>query len=472
MALRFLAPPGDELSETHETRRPRRSARFVYRVRRVTRAHPLDRLRSLRNLRRWRPLAFLGFLGPGLISANAGNDAGGIATYSSVGAQYGYELLWMMLIVTISLAVVQEMAARMGAATGKGLSDLIRERFGVRGAIFAMLTLFIANSLTTISEFVGVAAAMELFGVSKYLSVPVAAVAVWVLVTRGTYGRVEKVFLAMTFAFFAYPIAAFMAHPNWGQVVYHTFVPSFQWNSTYLLLFVGTVGTTITPYMQLYLQSSVAEKGITMSRYGPERADTYFGAIFGDVISIFIIVACAATLFASSGGKGVTINTAAQAAQALAPLLGPAAKYLFAIGLVGASLLAAAVLPLVTSYSISESFGFERGLSHSFREAPVFHGLFTGMLVVGALVAMIPGLPLIQLLIIVQVINGVLLPILLVFILRLVNDRQVMGRYVNGRLNNVVAYGTTGLLTVLCTIMILSIVLPPLGIPFLAANGP
>lgn len=435
--------------------------------------------RRLRDFRRWRksrfagfarPLAFLGFLGPGLIAANAGNDAGGIATYSTVGAQYGYSLLWMMVIVTISMGVVQEMCARMGAATGKGLSDLIRERFGIRGAAFAMLTLLVANSLITVSEFAGIAAASELFGIPKYITVPVAAVGVWLLITRGSYGKVEKIFLFMTFAFFAYPIAAIMARPNWGQVALHTVVPTFpkQHLGTYLLLFVGTVGTTITPYMQLYIQSSVAEKGMDMADYPAERADAYFGAIFGDLISIFIIIATAATVFVASHGVGMPINDAKQAAQALAPFLGRNAVVIFAIGLLGASLLAAAVLPLATSYSICESFGFERGVSFSFREAPIFQGIFTGMLALGALVALIPGLPLIQLMIFVQVVNGVLLPILLVFILRLVNDRSIMGKYVNGRVNNIIAWGTTVVLTTLCAVMIFSIILPLLGIPFLS----
>ena len=435
--------------------------------------------RRLRQFRRWRkvhlarfmrPFAFLGFLGPGLIAANAGNDAGGIATYATVGAQYGYGLLWMIVIVTISMGVVQEMCARMGAATGKGLSDLIRERFGVRGAAFAMLTLLIANTLITISEFAGVAAASELFGISKYITVPIAAIGVWLLVTRGSYGKVEKVFLVMTLAFFAYPIAAFMAHPDWRQVIHHTFVPVIptQHLSLYLLLFVGTVGTTITPYMQLYIQSAVAEKGIDMEHYGAERADAYTGAIFGDLISAFIIIATGATIFVASGGVGVQINSAAQAALALVPFLHQYAIPVFGIGLLGAALLAAAVLPLSTSYSICESFGFESGVSKSFAEAPIFNGLFTGMLAFGALVALIPGLPLIQLLVVVQIINGVLLPILLVFILKLVNDKRIMGKYVNGRWNNIIAWGTTSILSVLCCVMILSIVLPMLGIPFLS----
>lgn len=424
-------------------------------------------------VRRWRPprlprsLAFLGFLGPGLIAANAGNDAGGIATYASVGAQYGYELLWMLVLTTVSMAVVQEMCARMGAVTGQGLADLIRERFGVRGAAFAMLTLLVANGLITISEFVGIAAASQLFGVPPWLTVPLAAVGVWLLVTCGSYGWVEKVFLAMTGAFFAYPVAAVLAHPAWGLVLHDTLVPTFHWTSTYLLLFVGTVGTTITPYMQLYVQSSVAEKGVTMARYRAERLDTYVGAIFSDLIAAFIIIATGATVFVASHGAGVQLTDAQQAALALGPFLGRYAVVIFAVGLLGASLLAAAVLPLSTAYTICGAFGFERGVSFSWHDAPVFQGIFTGMLAFGAVVALVPGLPLIQLLIVVQVVNAILLPILLVFILRLVNDRRIMGKHVNGPVQNVIAWGTTLVLTGLCLILIASILLPLIGIPLL-----
>ncbi len=428
--------------------------------------------KSLRNLRKWRatrwarPLAFLGIFGPGLVAANAGNDAGGIVTYASVGAEYGYGLLWMIVVVTVSLGVVQEMCARMGAASGKGLSDLIRERFGVRGASFAMSTLLVANSLITISEFAGIAAASELFGIPKYITVPVAAVCIWLLVTRGSYQRVEKVFLAMTLAFFAYPIAAILAHPNWGMVIRQTFWPTLPHShlSLYLLLFVGTVGTTITPYMQAYIQAAVAEKGTDMSQYAAERADVYLSSVFSDLISAFIIIATGATVFAASHGMGVQIVDAKQAAMALQPFLGKNAVYIFAIGLLGASMLAAAVVPLSTSYSICESFGFERGVSHSFREAPIFNGIFTGMLVFGALVALIPGLPLIELMIIVQVINGILLPIILVFILKLVNNPDIMGKYVNRRVENIVAYATTGLLMALSAALIITTILPIVGI--------
>jgi len=432
-------------------------------------------LEGLRRMRRWRksrlaalarPLAFLSILGPGLIAANAGNDAGAVATWAQVGAQYGYALLWVLVIITVSLSVVQEMCARMGAATGQGLSDLIRERFGVRGAAFAMLTLVVANILVTISEFAGIAAACELFGISKYITVPLAAVGIWLVITRGSYAWVEKVFLVMSFAFFTYPIAAILAHPNWHDVALGL-VPTFQLKSTYLLLLVGTVGTTITPYMQLFIQSSVAEKGVTMQEYAGERTETYLGSLFAAVVVASIMIATAATLYVRSGGHGVVIEDAAQAALALEPFLGQYATVLFALGLLGASLLAAAVLPLATAYAVCESFGFERGVSHTFKEAPIFQGLFTGMLALGALVALIPGLPLIRLIIIAQVINGVLLPILLFFILSLVNDRRIMGQYINSPVQNIIAYGTAILLTGLSTIMIATIVLPLLGIHFL-----
>ncbi|MEO7000371.1 MAG: Nramp family divalent metal transporter [Ktedonobacterales bacterium] len=425
-----------------------------------------QRLRQLRKNPLLRPFFALSFLGPGLIATSAGNDAGGIATYSAVGAQYGYGLLWMLVLITVSMAVVQEMCARMGAATNKGLSDLIRERFGVRGAAFAMLTLLVANVLITISEFAGIAAASELFGIPKYITVPLAALGIWFLITRGSYNRVEKVFLAMTLAFLSYPIAAILARPNWGQVIAQTALPSIPHThlGTYLLLFVGTIGTTITPYMQLYIQSSVAEKHLPMEKYHLERADAYVGAIFGDLISALIIIATGATIYMGSHGQGVALTTAQQAAQALIPFAGKYAEILFAVGLLGASLLAAAVLPLSTAYSVCESFGFERGVSFSFREAPIFQGLFTGMLAMGALVALvIPNNLLIALILVAQVINGMLLPILLVFILLLVNDHAIMGKYVNGPINNVIAWITTIALTILSALMILTTILPLVG---------
>jgi len=372
-----------------------------------------------------------------LISANAGNDAGGIATYASVGAKYGYSLLWMMLIATLSLAVVQEMAARMGTVSGKGFSDLVRERFGIHWTAFVMLSLLIANGVL-VSEFAGIGAAAELFGIPRWPAIAIMAVVIWWLVVKGSYKRVEVVFLLMTLVFLAYPVSAFLAKPDWAQVGKELVIPSFQLDSGYLLLFVATVGTTITPYMQLYLQSAVAEGGAQDLRR--IRADAYVGAIFGDIIAVFIIVATGATLFV----RHIDVETAQDAAQALAPLAGPFASYLFAVGLFGASVLAAAVLPLTTTYSISEAIGVERGVSHSFLEAPIFLGLFTGLIAIGAIVAMIPGIHVIRLLIVTQVINGLLLPIELVTMLRLVNDREVMGENVNGRARNVLAYGTVG----------------------------
>ena len=392
-----------------------------------------------RQLQRLPLFAYLAVLGPGLVAATAGNDAGGIATYASVGAIYGYELLWMMVLITVSLIVVQEMCARMGAVTGKGLSELIRDEFGPRWTVFAMFTLLIANGLTTISEFAGIGAALEIVGVSRYISVPISALAIWWLVTRGSYSRIERVFLLMTFAFFAYPISAILAQPDWGLAIRSTFIPSFHWESGFIFIFIATVGTTITPYMQIFVQSSVVDKGITANEYHYERAEVVFGSIFSNVIAIFIIITTAATLYV----KGITIQTAADAALALVPLAGRFAGLLFAVGLLGASVLAAGVLPLATAFSITEAFGLEKGLSFSPREAPAFYYLFTSLIVIGALVTLVPGLPLIQLLLIVQVINGLLLPILLVFIVRLASNPRIMGDYVNSRIYNVLAWGTT-----------------------------
>ncbi|HEY7849046.1 MAG TPA: divalent metal cation transporter, partial [Ktedonobacterales bacterium] len=294
-------------------------------------------------------------------------------------------------------------------------------------------------------------------------------IGLWMLITRGSYSRAEKVFLAMTLAFFAYPIAAILARPDWAQVALEIVRPTAHITNAYILLFVGTVGTTITPYMQLYIQSSVAEKRIPMDEYPEERKDAYAGAIFGDIISAFIIIATGATVFVASHGAGVQLQTAQQAAQALVPFLGKYAETIFAIGLIGASVLAAAVVPLTTAYSFCESFGFEHGVSMTFRQAPIFHGMFMGLLVAGAIVALlIPAGMLVPLIIIAQVINGVLLPILLVFIVLLVNDRNIMGKYVNGRVNNAIAYATVGLLSALSLIMIISVVLPLLGVPFLS----
>jgi Mn2+/Fe2+ NRAMP family transporter len=375
-------------------------------------------------------------LGPGLLAASAGNDAGGIATYSAAGASYGYGLLWAMVLVTLCVGVVQEMSARMGAVTGKGFSDLVRETFTLRQTALILLTLLIANIGIIVSEFIGIAAAGELFGVSRYVSVPLAAVFVWLLVTRSSYGWVEKIFLALTLVFLAYIGAAFLARPDWGEVLRATVVPRLHLDRGYLHLLIALIGTTISPYMQLYVQSSVVEKGVTPADYRYTRFDVIVGTITAGVVAAFIIIATAATLHP----RGIAVETAADAARALEPVAGEYAAALFAIGLLGASLLAAGVLPLATTYMLSEALGFERGVSRSWAEAPIFMGTFTGLIALGAAVALLPGLPLFQVLVGVYVLNGLLLPVELFAILRLINDRELMGRYVNGRVYNVVAW--------------------------------
>jgi Mn2+/Fe2+ NRAMP family transporter len=400
-----------------------------------------------------RLLAVLAVLGPGIIAANAGNDAGGIATYSSVGARYGYDLLWMMVVITVSLIVVQEMAARMGIVTGKGLADLIREQYGVRWALFATASVLVANLGICISEFVGIGAALGLAHVPAYASVPFAAVAVWLLLVRGTYKVAERIFVAMTIPFFAYPIAAVLAHPHWGTVGRSIVAPHVQTSPSYVLLFVATAGTTITPFMQLYLQSAVVERGLGPEDLNKERAEVITGSVFANLVAGFIIIATGATLFVH-GHRFV--DTASQAARALAPFAGRFAEVLFAIGLLGASLLAAAVLPVTAAYVIAETFGFEKGISRSPREAPVFVGVVTTLVVIGAVVAMVPSVPVFRLLVGVQVVNGVLLPITLFFVWRLSASREVMGRYRNGRTFNVLA-GLTVLATSALSLILLAV---------------
>src|SRR5467141_3479813 len=405
-----------------------------------------------------RPRVFLYFavLGPGIITACAGNDAGGIATFASVGADYGYKLLCILLPLTFSLGIVQEMCARMGAVTGKGLSDLVRERFGVRWTAFIMLALLIANGGVTVSEFVGIAAAMELLGVARYVSVPIAAIAIWWLVVKGTYQRVERVFLAMSLVFLAYVVSAFLAHPSWGTVAIELVHPHFDLTPAYLLSFVAIIGTTISPYMQVFIQSSVVEKGVRLENYQMIRSDVWIGTVFAILIVFFIVVSTAATLHV----HGEHVDSAQQAARALRPLAGPYAEMLFAIGLFGASMLAAGVLPLATAYSISEALGFEKGVSSNFREAPIFLGIFTFLIALGALIAMMPGLPLIRVLIITQVINGVLLPVILVAVLRLVNNRELMGTHTNGPLYNFAAWLTTFVVSALSALLIAATLFP------------
>jgi len=372
-------------------------------------------------------LAFVAIAGPGLIAANAGNDAGGVLTYASAGAQFGYETLFLMLLVTVALVLVQEMCARLGAYTGEGLGALIREQFSLRASAGALLLLLVANAALTVSEFSGIGAAMELLGVSRYIAIPVALVVLWTLTVFGTYSKGERVALVLSFAFLAYPVAAFLAHPNVRLVARDLLTPQFTHSSAFLILAVALIGTTITPYMQFYVASAVVDKKIGPKQYPSERIDTINGAILSDVISMFIIIATAAAI----GGTG-PLTSAREAAQALVPAVGSAAPTLFGIGLLGASLLAAAVVPLSTAYAIAESAGAERSVSSSFRQAPLFFGLFTLQLVVGAAVALAPG-NLVTRVVNMQVLNGLITPVILSFILILANRRSVLGDAANGR---------------------------------------
>jgi len=407
--------------------------------------------------RKWRMLPLLAALGPGIIAASAGNDAGGIATYSAAGASYGYATLWMILVMTFSLVVVQEMAARMGAVTGKGFAALIRERFGIRPTLFAMICLLASNAATSVAEFAGIAAALELFGVSRYISVPIAAVVVWLLVVRGSYRNVEKMLLVLSSVFFAYVVAAFMAKPDWSVVLHATFVPTFIPTSAFVLIVIATIGTTIAPWMQFFVQSNIVDKGVNVKDLLYTRIDVISGAIAANLVAWFIIVTTGTVLFP----RGITASSAEKAAQALAPVAGQYAGALFAIGLFGASLLAAFVLPLTASYAITEAFGFERGIDKSWREAPVFNGIYTFVIFFGALVVLIPKAPLISIMVLSQAVNGVLLPFLLIFMMVIINDRRIMGRHVNGRVYNAIGWTTVvvviGLTVVLLGMQVLGV---------------
>jgi Mn2+/Fe2+ NRAMP family transporter len=402
-------------------------------------------------------LAFLAILGPGLVSAIAGDDAGGIGTYSVVGAKYGYELLWTLVIIVIGLAVVQEMTARLTVFTGKGLADLIREVFGVRITAFAMLTLFVANGAVTISEFVGIAAASELFGVSRYLTVPIAAVGVWYLVARGNYRRAEKVFLALSGVFIVYVISVFVVKPDWAEVIRGTLIPSIPPEREAILLVIAIIGTTISPYMQFTLSATTLDKGTKPEEYGFVFWETLLGVILSGAFAYFIVVATGATLHVN----GITsIESAEQAAQALTPIVGPFAETLFGIGLLGASLLAASILPLSTTYAICEAFGWERGVNQEWEDARIFYAIYTALIVVGALVALIPGLPLFEIFVYVYLLNGILLPVLLVLMLKLANNKRLMGAHVNSLVVNLMGWGLTIVLVVLTAILIVTTLLP------------
>jgi NRAMP (natural resistance-associated macrophage protein)-like metal ion transporter len=421
---------------------------------------PVPRLRG--RFRRRGLLAFLAVMGPGIIAGVAGNDAGGLTTYSVLGAETGLTMLWIFPITILILAVVQEMVARLGVITGQGLSDLIRERFGVRWTVFAMGVLLLANVANTIANMAGAAAALDIFGVPKVITVPVVAVAIWSLVLFGSYRVVERVFLLVMLVFLAYPIAAIMATDDWAPVFRAFVTPTLPLDPTTLLLLVAVVGTTITPYMQFYLQSAVAEKGIGEEELRLEQADAVVGSVWTNVIAVFIVVATAAAVVA--GGAALTITSAADAAQALEPVAGPFAEVLFGIGLFGASVLAATIMPISTAFVICEAFGWESGVGKRFSDAPVFFGIYTFVLALGAIVVLlVPEGSLVGIIVGSQNLQGLLLPIVLVFLVLLVNDRRLMGTYVNGRWGNVLAWGAVALVVALNAVL--------LGVTLLGALG-
>src|SRR5665213_2865916 len=406
--------------------------------------------------RRWRTsiIIFLAVLGPGFITANVDNDAGGILTYSQAGAQYGYKLLWTMIPITVALIVVQEMCARMGVVTGKGLSDLIREEFGLRMTFIIMVLLVVVNFANVVTEFIGIADSVQLFHISKYISVPLCALAVWALVVKGDYKGVEKIFLVASVIYFAYIIAGVMSQPDWHQALVETVkLPErTYWHDTnYVYMTIGVIGTTITPWMQFYLQSSIVDKGVTVKQYKASRLDVIVGSFFTDIVAWFIIVVCAATLY-THGMRN--LNVPSDAAEAMKPIAGQYAYILFAVGLFNASFFAASILPLSTAYTVCEGLGFEAGLDRNFRQAPFFYWLYTGLIAGGAAVVLIPRLPMQAVSVLSQVLNGVFLPFILFFMLRLINKKELMGKYTNSRWFNIVAWTTAVVVVGLSAVMV------------------
>lgn len=395
-------------------------------------------------------------MGPGIITANIDNDASGITTYSVAGARFGYALLWTLIPTTVALIVVQEMVARMGAVTGKGLSDLIREHYGIRSTFYMMTVLFIANFGTTVANFAGWAASMEILGFSKYLMVPLGAAFIWFLVVRGSYRFVERILLVACLLYFGYVLSGFLAQPDWAVVFSSTFTPRMQWNSEYIILSIAIIGTTITPWMQFYLQSSIAEKGITKEEYKASRLDVFIGCSITDIVSFFIIVTCATTLFP----LGIRIDEASEAALALKPLAGDYAFLIFAICLANASLLGAIIVPLATSYYICEAMGWERGVNKSFKEAPQFMWIYTFIIVIAVIVILIPEAPLVFLMVLSSIMNGILLPFVLIYAVSLVNNRKIMGEYTNPKFYNLISWGTIGSIIVLTVLFLIMILIP------------
>jgi NRAMP (natural resistance-associated macrophage protein)-like metal ion transporter len=405
---------------------------------------------------RIRLVLLLAVVGPGIITANVDNDAGGITTYSVSGAKYGYALLWMMPLVLIALIIVQEMSARLGVVTGKGLADLIRERMGVRVTTVILALLLFVNLANTVSEFAGVAASMEIFGVSKYISVPIAAVAVWFLIVKGNYKVVERVFLVASGIYLAYVASGVIANPNWSEVGKAFVTPTFHLDVGYVTIFVTIIGTTIAPWMQFYQQSSIVDKGLQVKDYAYERIDVIVGSLFAVIVATFITIACASTIYKS----GLHIESAKDAALALGPLAGKYASTLFALGLLNASLFSAAILPLSTSYTVCEAFGWENSVSRDLKDAPIFFGIFTALIILGAAIILLPVQSLIQAMLISQTFNGVLLPVILIAMLVLINDKRLMGKFKNGRVFNILAWIISIVLIILATILIVVTFLP------------
>ena len=402
-------------------------------------------------------LIFLTVLGPGLITAMVDNDAGGIATYSVAGARYGYELLWVLVFTAFLLILVQEMTVRMGMVTGKGLAALIRERFSLRLTAFIMFTLVVTNFANTVSNFAGLAASMKLFHIPPLIAIPPLAVLIWWMVVKGTYKRVEKVFLAASLVYIAYIIAAIMAKPDWGEVGTALVTPSIQMETGYLILMVTIIGTTIAPWMQFYQQAAIVDKGLDISKLKYERLDTTIGAFLMTVVAMFIVIACAAAFFHNPEVGPTAITTAEEAAAALAPVAGQYASYLFGFGLLVASLFAGSILPLSTAYTVCEAFGWEHGVDRSYREAPRFYFIYTFFIAVSAVLVMIPNMPLVLLMVVSQTINGVLLPVILICMMVLINDRDIMGGYVNPPWLNTVMWLVIFFLTILTMVMLVSI---------------
>jgi len=408
-------------------------------------------------VKRWKTfLIFLTVMGPGIITANIDNDASGITTYSVAGARFGYDLLWTLIPTTIALVVVQEMCGRMGVVTGKGLADLIRENYGVKAAFFMMAGLFVANFGNTVADFAGWAASMEILGISKYIAVPVGALSIWILVVKGSYRFVEKALLLACLIYIGYIISGIMAEPDWGEVFKSTVMPNLTWNAEYFYLSIGIIGTTITPWMQFYLQSSIAEKGIKKEDYKASRMDVIIGCSMTDIISFFIIVTCATVLFP----HGIMVNEASEAALALRPLAGDYASLIFALSLANASILGAIIVPLATAYYICEAMGWEAGVNKSFSDAPQFMGIYTMMIVAGAMVVLIPDAPLVILMVLSAVINGLTLPFVLVYIIKLINKPRIMGEFVNTRGYNIVSWLTVAAVAALTVLFVCATVFP------------